>query len=262
MFHKLSTLLFAFLVSASANAVVLHTIGVANDARDDTLRYIEHHQYLESGKHLIRYYDQSLNLIAYKELSYPGLPQHPVIEQANLVTETAVRTRVDNSILTMVSSTTSSIENIELTLTEDIILDAGFDAFIKNNWDQLLQETKHSMNFAVAGRQQLLKIIIQVEPDGESGAHFRIVPDNWLVRLFLPSLNLHYNAARQLSSYEGFSDIKTASGQSGAVRIDFSHHEHNRELTFPLAEWLSGHGFELDVYPNAVSGLPVAAGND
>jgi hypothetical protein len=238
MYIKTLISVFLWLTINQAHATVLHSVGVARDAKDNALRYIEHHQYLSDGKHLVRYYDENMDLVAFKELLYPGLPQHPLIVQADLQSRTEIRTSIQNDRLTMVRTDHSGVQNIELQLTADVIIDAGFDAFIQNDWDNLLSRKEQSLRFAIAGQPRLLDVALVAIPGGESGVDFHIKPESWIVRLFLPKIELKYNEARQLISYEGFSNLKSSNGKNGKVHISFTHHRLSEELLLPLAEWL------------------------
>jgi hypothetical protein len=239
MVYRFCVLILISLTPMLVSSDVLHSVGVARDSRNDTLRYIEHHQYLENGRHLVRYFSPELELIARKDIIYPDLPQHPLISQLDLGTGRQVRSSKLNNTLIMEVDDPSGYEVIELELTDELIIDAGFDAFIKTNWDELITVGKQSRPFAVAGQSRLLRIMIEAKSAGDlTGANFRIVPENWFARLFVGSLELVYDDARRLVSYTGYSNLSLASQNNRSVYITFSHYEMEAELEQPLLQWL------------------------
>ncbi|MDZ7684434.1 MAG: hypothetical protein U5O39_05040 [Gammaproteobacteria bacterium] len=120
-------LLLVSLCPALLVAEVEHSVGIARDEKDERLEYIEHHQYFEDGSHRVDYYSPSMDVIAFKKLTYPTLPQHPRIEQENLRngTETLVEPLEDT--IRMVRQEDGSTTEISVERRPDVVCDAGFD---------------------------------------------------------------------------------------------------------------------------------------
>ena len=233
----LIALLFVGIVQESA-ANFRHTIGVARDATDNSVRYIEHHQYGENGEHEVRYFDPGQNVLLEKQMAYEGLPQHPSIEQTDFVSDTNISIRYETDQATMVTSQGESSENFTFDLSPDIVVDAGFDAYVRENWDNFTTGKARDVTFAIAGQKRLLAMKIKRTSIDDSGASFKVEPANWLVRLLLPEIQLSYDAERRLTRYEGFSNLKPTSGQSRTVVIEFSHYQLDNDLEEPLPQWL------------------------
>lgn len=232
----IAVLLAGFVQQAAAT--VSHTIGVARDASDNSVRYIEHHQYSEDGQHEIRYFDPGQNILLEKLMAYEGLPQHPRIEQKDYISDTNIVIRYDTDRATMVTSKGPVTEDFTFEVTPDIVVDAGFDAYIRENWENFKNGKTHNVTFAIAGQSRLLPMKIERTAFSESGASFKVQPANWLVRMLLPEIQLSYNEERQLTRYEGFSNLKPSSGQSRTVIIEFSHYQLEDDLEQPLLQWL------------------------
>ena len=236
------TSLFSFTVVLVLNIIgtaygsVQHSVGIARGG-DSSVSYIEHHQYFESGEHVIRFYDSDLRLLLTKELSYPDLPQHPTLMQTDTLRQTEVTIAIDQTTAVMTKLSTKETDVFQFELTEDVIIDAGFDAYIRENWRSFQTQPVQHFQFAIAGQSRLIQMqIMKVDSDAE-GASFTITPRNWLVRMVLPTTSLSYNATRQLTRYEGFSNLKR-SGESRNVEISFEHYQMETPLTMPLVEWL------------------------
>jgi len=234
------TVVLTLSLIGSAYGAVQHSLGVARGA-DSSVSYIEHHQYFESGEHLIRYYDNDRRLLLTKELSYPDLPQHPNLKQTDLLGQTEITIETEQTTAFMTNKSLGKIpdqgEIFEFELTEDIIIDAGFDAYIRANWGSFELQPDQRFRFAIAGQPRLIQMeVSRVESDAE-GASFTVTPSNWVIRLLLPSISLRYDASRQLTRYQGFSNLKR-SGESRNVEISFEHYQLDTSLSMPLVEWL------------------------
>jgi hypothetical protein len=219
-----------------ASGSVHHSIGVARDV-DATVSYIEHHQYLESGHHLIRYYDNDLNLLLTKELSYPDLPQHPTLKQTDLVSQTEIKIEVDKTTALMSRPTSKGGDHFRFDLTADVMIDAGFDAYIRANWTSFKDQPSRLFRFAIAGQRRLIQMELSLLDDVAGGAVFSVKPRNWLLRKLIPKIILSYDAKRQLIRYQGFSNLKQP-GEKRNVVISFDHYDSDTPLLMPLTEWL------------------------
>lgn len=228
------------LAAKTVSADVRHTIGIARDTNDQSLRYIEHHQYLDSGTHLVRYFTSDLELMVSKGIHYPGLPQHPEIVQRDYVNDINITFAQLDRVGTMTRQAASENREFSFRLQDNIIIDAGFDAFIRANWDSLVNGADEKFKLAVAGQPRLLSVRISPEPLTAESATFIVKPTNWLIRLLVPEVRLTYSPSRELLRYEGFSNLKPDPGQSRTVLIDFSHYALDSSLDEPLPEWLAG----------------------
>ncbi|MBO6555605.1 MAG: hypothetical protein JJ934_16950 [Pseudomonadales bacterium] len=221
-----------------STAAVRHTIGIARDADDNTVRYIEHHQYRDNGEHEVRYFDSEENVLLEKLMAYEGLPQHPSITQTDYLNNEQIAVSYDAEYATMVTSRQGTSERFSFEINPEIIVDAGFDAYIRGHWELFDTNAEQSVIFAIAGQNRLLSMKIQRIDIDEKGASFRVQPANWLVRMLLPDIHLSYDGTRQLTRYEGFTNLKTSSDRSRHVIIDFSHYQMDEGLYRPLPQWL------------------------
>jgi hypothetical protein len=223
-------------VIVMAYGSVLHSVGIARGV-DSSVSYIEHHQYFDSGQHLIRYYDNDLGLLLTKELSYPGLPQHPTLKQTDLLRQTEITIETEKTTAFMTKPPLKGGYGFQFELTEDVTIDAGFDAFIRANWGSFEQQLVQQFRFAIAGQLRLIQMEINRVDSFAEGARFTVTPRNWLIRLILPTISLNYDSTRQLTRYQGFSNLKQ-SGESRSVVTSFKHYEMETPLVMPLVEWL------------------------
>lgn len=226
------------ILAETTGADIRHTIGLARDAEDQSLRYIEHHQYLDEETHLVRYFDADLDLILTKEISYPGLPQHPVIIQRDFVNETDIVFEHFEGMATMIRENRNDRQEFSFELADNIIIDAGFDAFIRENWEALSNDRPRRYKMAIVGQSRLLSVNVSLESRTLETSTFSIRPVNWLVRLLLPEVRLTYDSDRRLLTYRGLSNLKPGPSESRAVTIDFDHYALDSSLEMPLSQWI------------------------
>ena len=234
----MASLICASVLFAWKAVAVTHSVGVARSADSRDVRYIEHHQYLENGKHLVRYFGEESSLLAEKELDYPDLPQHPILKQANYLDDTRTIVSRDGNIATITVTKDKSIQTHSFPLSSDIVIDAGFDSYIRNNWDSFLRRPNQELRFAVVGQKRLLKLKIKFLGISNEKARFTIKPNNWLIRMLLPDIQLTYDVDRQLVRYEGFSNLKPKDQPDRRVVITYNHYKSDVSLDQPLQEWL------------------------
>jgi len=230
------TIIFA-LSSFTAAATVKHSIGIARNA-DNSVRYIEHHQYLQDGRHEVRYYDADNQLMLLKEIRYPDLPQHPTISQADFIRAIDTIVEQDREQATIIRNVEGTSDTFSFELADDIIIDAGFDAYIRANFEDLQRQKSTTFKFAVPGQSRLLGMKLRYLGSEEDLSHFSIEPTNWVVRLLVPGIDLYYDDNGQLVRYQGFSNLKPPAGESREVQIDFQHYESDQFLDSPRADWL------------------------
>lgn len=118
---------------------------------------------------------------------------------------------------------------------ELVVIDAGFDNFVRNNWQQLAQQTLQ-FQFAFASDLRLVPLQIQQVPAGRTplsdttgATFFRIEGATMLLRWFSEPIYLAYNGERELCIYQGISNLSIA-GETPQVRIIYR----NQDSAAPL----------------------------
>lgn len=179
-FLKNSFWILSIVTSQSLLAAVTHSIGVARDAANQSIRYVEHHQYLASGEHLVKYLDPIGDIIATKTMTYPGLPQHPEIVQSDFTRDMDVETYNTDQTLEMIRNVSGVVETFKFPMEETTIVDAGFDYFLRNNWQSFEDGVPQVYKLAVAGQERLLAVQITKQPSSDTNTVFTIKPRNFL----------------------------------------------------------------------------------
>ncbi|MBC7989004.1 MAG: hypothetical protein H7Y19_05410 [Luteimonas sp.] len=105
----------------------------------------------------------------------------------------------------------------------DAVIDAGFDALVRQRWDELLAGKKVSAAFLLPSRQDFIPVAIREQsPDRIHGVmrlHMRL--DTWF-GFAAPDTELVYRLSdRWLLSFQGIASVRDDSGRHQAVRIEF-----------------------------------------
>lgn len=106
----------------------------------------------------------------------------------------------------------------------DLVVDAGFDAFVRNHWDAL-KNSSTSLAFVVPSRLGAMNFEVgrigAETVDGRPAQRLRLAIGSWYGRL-LPHIDVVYDdATRHLLRYEGTSNVRDAKARNVVVRIEF-----------------------------------------
>ncbi len=225
--HPAATALLLVLMLVCHQAMAIadsHSIGVARDSKSQAVMYIEHHEYFADGSHRITYMDRDGETIKTTSLTYPGLPQHPRIQQNDVVRDEAVELVVVDNLLKVVQTRGEQMERFDLPVDAGTIVDAGFDPFIRENFEEFTDGKPRRFRFAAAGERRILSVDIVRTPLGEGLHEFTITPSNFLVRLLVPKLRVTYDDRRRLEKYEGPTNLELVDADVGTVEISFTHY--------------------------------------
>jgi len=107
----------------------------------------------------------------------------------------------------------------------DLVVDAGFDAFIQAHWSALMNGTPLPLKFLVPSRLQVMSFEVQHLRggyfDGKPTEVFRMKLSG-VLGLVWPGIEVAYDAAEHiLVHYEGLSDLRDASGDNLQASIVF-----------------------------------------
>ena len=102
------------------------------------------------------------------------------------------------------------------------VFDAGFDAYVRQNWAALERGQAVRARFLVPGRLGAIGIRLQPNPGAPAGfVDFGMRLDAWY-GFAVPEFRLRYRKAdRWLSRFEGIGTIRNAAGSYPRLRIDF-----------------------------------------
>ncbi|MEZ5573027.1 MAG: hypothetical protein R3E64_13525 [Halioglobus sp.] len=206
-------------------------IGEAFDLNSERLLYRELH--CASGDALIQevvYQNPAQQLIARKTLNFSTGTITPSYVQRNYYAQESIAVELHQDAITTTVTREAGGESVNVVDTPamtdiPLVIDAGFDAFVRNNWDDLLSGQDKSFYFPFAGRDSLVQLRIVAAPcdyDSTTDQCFRLELDNWLLRMVVAPIELGYDARQQrLMRYRGLSNIGDGDGDGLVVDIRY-----------------------------------------
>jgi hypothetical protein len=109
--------------------------------------------------------------------------------------------------------------------TLPVVIDAGFDAFVRENWRSLVAGESMQFQFPFAARESLVELSIASASCSyatETDQCFSLQLNNWLLNLLADPIELGYDAKLQrLARFRGISNISNDEGEALAVDIHY-----------------------------------------
>jgi hypothetical protein len=181
-------------------------------------------------EHTVFYQSVNGELIAQKTLNYKTGRFSPSFVQKNLHTEEIISVQLTDLKINMSvqdmreqQPATSNSEVVKDNLP--LVIDAGFDAFVRQHWDSLVSGDRKWFRFPVATRSTLMAFRVDSSTcsyDSDVDQCFRLELSSWLFRLLADPIELGYDTVHQrLARYRGLSNIEDDNKQGQIVDIRY-----------------------------------------
>lgn len=219
------------LATANAETTQGFSVGEAFSINSEELLYSETHCQSEDKLHReVLYKNPDGESIAYKSLDYRNGFSTPSFKQTNFQTREETEVTVDKNIVTL-SFTDANREQtqkaFEMNAFFDLpmVIDAGFDAYIRENWDSLVSGEQQQFQFPLVTRSALIKLQVSASScsfESKNSQCFKLEMSNWLYRMLASPIELGYERSKkQLIRYRGLSNIENQSGTGLDVDIRY-----------------------------------------
>ena len=232
-------LLFALSAPLAATDNIGQTVGSAYDFESDKLLYRETHCVSEDemAREVI-YQDAEGKLIARKKLDYSSGAITPSFVQKNFYSGELIEVALDEGVVSMAVVDVNSGEALKSSQEKPsqelpVVIDAGFDVFVRQNWDSLVAGESLTFLFPLSDRGSLIELRIQ--PLGcsyptQSDQCFRLDVANWLLRMLVKPIELGYDIEQQqLTRFRGLSNIGDENGNGLVVDIKYDYQDVPRQ---------------------------------
>ncbi|MBL7994904.1 hypothetical protein JNM05_05980 [bacterium] len=115
-----------------------------------------------------------------------------------------------------------------LDVPEPAIIDAGFNFFVEQNWDRLMNGEVLPFNFVAPSQLDYVKLRVYrsgtTTHKGRPVVELNMDIDNFFLRLFVEAIHLKYDEeTKLLVVYNGISNIYDDNGKSHKVRMEFNY---------------------------------------
>lgn len=221
------TLLLTTLHMSHVQASVQREYAYASALRDGTPLYREEHLVRQDDgrldERLVLYRCLDGSAFARKRVRYGSDPATPsfLLEDARSgYREGAEQTREG---LRVAWTAPGETEAAALLPPGPVVADAGFDEWVRAQWEPLTSGGAQSMRFLVPSRLRTYRFEVAPVDAGEPGLRaFRLQLGGWLGWL-VPAIEVAYDAqTRRLVRFEGLSNLRDDAGDAPLkVRIDF-----------------------------------------
>lgn len=213
-----------------------YLLGSSNSS--NTLLYREEHRLLlQAGKPVrrqVNYYSAEGELIASKKNWYRSSPTQPDFILTDFRTdyrEEAKSTETSNTnTLTLILTENQETEQTQLTEFDyELVIDAGFDDFIRQHWDALQAGKTIPFSFASVARQTSVNFEVEAQNPEQSNAtnlKLEMTLRSSLLSWLMSPIKLEYDRNTQsLMRYRGLSNIQDNNGDGQEVDIRYHYYE-------------------------------------
>ena len=178
----------------------------------------------------VLYRDMEQELIAHKVLNYASGLLTPSFVQYNFYYQEEIAVALRQEQLVMAVKTADNPEPQEFLFSISkaslpIVIDAGFDNFVIQNWNAIVGGQSKQFQFPFAARETLVDLrisAVRCSYDTEADQCFILRLDNWLIGRLVASIELGYDSnLRRLTRFRGLSNIGDAKGAGQSVDIRY-----------------------------------------
>ncbi|MDH5353700.1 MAG: hypothetical protein OEY09_04570 [Gammaproteobacteria bacterium] len=238
------------LATANAETTRNFSVGEAYSINSNELLYRETHcQSDDKLKRDVLYQSPDGESIAHKSIDYGNGFSTPSFKQTNFQTREETEVKVENNIVTL-SFTNANRELTKKTIEKNafsdlpMVIDAGFDAYIRENWDSLVSGEQQQFQFPLVTRSALIELQVSASNcsfESKNSQCFKLEMSNWFYRMLASPIELGYEPSqKRLIRYRGLSNIEGETGTG--LDVDIRYYYDDMPLQACQSEGTASHG--------------------
>lgn len=162
-----------------------------------------------------RYFNPENKLIARRKLNFTVSKFAPDFLTEDMRSGCIEGATTSEGMLTLFfkKDTKSLLKKKVIKVPPNLVIDGGFNQFIKANWDGLQKDNDMTFHFAVSARLDVYLLRVNVVSVAKNVMIVKIVPDNMVLQLFASPIIVRYDInTKRILSYEGKSNIADEKG--------------------------------------------------
>lgn len=173
-----------------------------------------------NGKHtesLTQYFDPKHTLIAERKMDFTHSKNAPNFKTEDLRTGYVEGAEVDGNQVRLFfrEDKNSELEEKTFKIPAPVVVDGGFNKFIKDNWEKLQTGDAVTFNFTVSARLNYYTLRASKSASTDSTFTVRVEPDKAVFRWLTSPIIIEYDAVtKRINSYKGKSNISDAKGNN------------------------------------------------
>ena len=129
-------------------------------------------------------------------------------------------------------NTDAPLQSKLIPLKPGAVIDAGFDAYLRDHWDTLARDAAQ-LPFLIPSRLTFFGVKLDRDTEKDKAApslaHLRMRLDAWFGAFIAPMELTYSRDGQRLRRFEGLGNIRGGDGKNVDVRIEFPQ-EHDREI--------------------------------
>ncbi len=235
---KLNRLLFSVFFILTNTASVSYSfefIGTAYSKDGQRILYLEEHRYLTPYNHRVEYKEADGRVFAEKRINYQNSYIAPEVRQLNRRNGELIETKKLGEMIQVLyreNDVKKPLEN-RVDMSDSLVIDAGFDHYIRLNWEVLVSGEKKIIRYLLPSLQKTIDLSIQTmecEPFLltnlvlDTLICWRIAAENWMIRILIDPLFLVYERSSQrIMKFVGRSNICDEYGDYEDVIIRYQY---------------------------------------
>lgn len=231
---------FVLLLAAAPAQAGRAYVGLAADPERGTPLYEEHHFVRDDGERLVLYRCTDGTVFARKHVRAGDDAQAPAfeLEDARFGYREGVQREGRHVFAHVRRSATHPLRRNTVPVTPRLVVDAGFDEFVRRHWDELQRGRAANLDFLVPSRRRTYAFSVKrlrgETVDGEPASVLRLGPSGML-GWFAPAIEVVYrDRDRRLLRFEGITNVRENPDDSLVARIVFPP---PRETALVAADW-------------------------
>lgn len=218
--QDVSAVAVALLMGASASHGDMRFIGTAKTFDGNTL-YTETHEISGScregsflpEKHQVMYRrPEQDEPFAQKDLAYPESPIRPTVifRQPQFNESITIDYNGEFSLEVNWQSPENETRTFDVSFPENLVVDAGFDNFVRRHWDQLLRGESVFFHVLAPTRGEHFAFVLEPakNPAIKADHQFQIRPTGFMLRFLVDAIQLGYDNNGALTDYYGLTNIR------------------------------------------------------
>lgn len=228
----IASLIFFACALVQAEPERLLVTGVASNLKTGKVVYREYHD-ITKAQHTVRYVDEKEKLIASKTIQYLhgfSTPEYQLQDQ-RVDRKTGSEWKKDHFIIFRQEASEKRHEE-KVDAADDLVIDAGFDHFIRTHWETLIDGKVLPFSFAIADplttlHMQLTEVTAAktaIKQHNDRYRYFLASSRNKLISWAIPDINLAYDReTRLIQVYQGPSNITDQYDKTQNVTIRYEY---------------------------------------
>lgn len=229
------TLCAVLLATASAASATESRVSYSASAfalEGERLLYVEKHietwQEGRLAEREVRYEDPAGELIAQKLVRYEESPQVPSFEMTDFRTGLREGAEVDAGKVVLFSGPSEErVRRRSVERPRVAVVDAGFDAFMRDNFDAVVTGEMVEFDFAVPALRRFFRFELVpqggVSYRGENAFLVKMRPASALLRILVDPIDLTYSSDGRLLEFRGLANVCDEKGDRYEARIVFDY---------------------------------------